>query len=147
MRSTLLLATALTFGLLACSKAKETPPDEGGNAPAPSAPSGDQAGSAAPAGSTNAAFEARRMFSTICATCHGSSGHGDGPASQALNPKPRNYTDKTWQASVTDDDIKKIILLGGQAVGKSAVMPAQPQLQNQPEVLDEIVKLIRAFGA
>jgi mono/diheme cytochrome c family protein len=145
MRSTLVLATALTLGigLLACSKAKETPPDEGGNAPAPTAPSGDQA---APAGDNTAAFEARRMFSTICATCHGSGGHGDGPASQALNPKPRNYTDKAWQASVTDDDIKKIILLGGQAVGKSAVMPAQPQLQNQPEVLNEIVKLIRAFG-
>ena len=141
MRSTLLLATALTLGLLACSKAKDTPPDEGGTAPAPSAASG-----AAPAGDNKSAFEARRMFSTICATCHGSGGHGDGPASQALNPKPRNYTDKAWQASVTDDDIKKIILLGGQAVGKSAVMPAQPQLQNQPEVLNEIVKLIRAFG-
>lgn len=28
-----------------------------------------------------------------CNGCHGETGHGDGPAGQALNPKPRNYRD------------------------------------------------------
>jgi cytochrome c553 len=103
-------------------------------------------GSGAAPQSNKAAFEARRTFQTICATCHGPGGEGNGAAAASMNPKPRNYTDKTWQASVTDDDIKKIILLGGAAVGKSATMPAQPQLQNQPEVVDELVKLIRNFA-
>ena len=98
-------------------------------------------------GTIKAAFEARRVFQTICATCHGPEGKGDGAASSALKVKPRNYTDKAWQAEVKDEDIKKIILLGGQAVGKDAAMPAQPQLQGQPEVVDELVKIIRAFGA
>ena len=51
-----------------------------------------------------------------------------------------------WQASVTDDDLRNIIKFGGAAVGKSAVMPGAPQLKNKPEVIDELVKIIRNFG-
>jgi cytochrome c553 len=90
--------------------------------------------------------EAQTTFKTICATCHGDSGLGNGPASSALTPKPRNYTDKSWQASVTDEQIKQTILMGGAAVGKSPAMPAQPQLKEKPEVVAEMVKLIRTFG-
>ncbi len=32
------------------------------------------------------------LFKEQCVTCHGSEGHGDGPASAGLNPKPRNFT-------------------------------------------------------
>ncbi|MBN20567.1 MAG: hypothetical protein CL678_04695 [Bdellovibrionaceae bacterium] len=34
----------------------------------------------------------KKLFDMQCATCHGSAGKGDGPASGALNPKPRNFT-------------------------------------------------------
>jgi len=90
--------------------------------------------------------EAQTMFKTVCATCHGESGLGNGPGAAALNPKPRNYTDPKWQASVSDDDLKKTILLGGQGVGKSPMMPGQPQLKDQPEVLDGLVTIIRGFA-
>jgi mono/diheme cytochrome c family protein len=135
------LAVVLVLGLAigGCKKTSE-PPDEGG-----ATPKIEGGGSAAPAQS-KAAIEARRVFQSICATCHGPGGKGDGQAAMALNPKPRNYTDKSWQASVTDDDIRKIILNGGGAVGKSPTMPAQPQLANQPEVVDELVKIIRGFA-
>lgn len=93
-----------------------------------------------------AATEAQTTFKTVCATCHGESGLGNGPGAAALTPKPRNYTDKAWQASVTDDQIKQTILLGGAAVGKSPAMPAQPQLKEKPEVVAEMVKIIRTFG-
>src|SRR5262245_26922072 len=129
------LVLGLVLALVGASCTKESTDD---SAPEPSAGS-TQA-------SNKAAFEARRTFQTICATCHGPGGKGDGTAAANLNPKPRNYTDKAWQASVTDDDIKKIILTGGAAVGKSATMPAQPQLANQPDVVDELVKIIRGFG-
>ena len=85
------------------------------------------------------------MFATVCATCHGSDGTGNGPAAETLKPKPRNYTDAAWQASVTDDDLRKTILKGGQGVGKSPMMPGNPQLESQPEVLDGLVKIIRNF--
>jgi hypothetical protein len=78
--------------------------------------------------------------------CHGADGTGNGPAAASLNPRPRNYTDAAWQASITDDQIKETILKGGQAVGKSPMMPGQPQLADQPQVLDGLVKIIRGFG-
>ncbi len=84
-------------------------------------------------------------FKTRCAPCHGETGHGDGPASVALTPKPRNYTDGTWQKSVKDEDIKKTILYGGAAVGKSPIMPASPDLDGKPE-LDGLVAVVRSFG-
>jgi mono/diheme cytochrome c family protein len=36
----------------------------------------------------------KETFTTVCASCHGEDGSGDGPASTALNPKPRNFTSK-----------------------------------------------------
>lgn len=89
--------------------------------------------------------EARKTFRTICVACHGADGKGDGPGAAALNPKPRNYTDVAWQNAVTDEQLKKTILMGGAAVGKSPSMPAQPQLQSKPEVVDALIKIIRNF--
>lgn len=86
------------------------------------------------------------VFKNRCGPCHGETGHGDGPAAAALTPKPRNYADAAWQKSVTDEQLKKTILYGGAAVGKSPVMPAQPDLESKPAVLDGIVKIIRDFG-
>jgi mono/diheme cytochrome c family protein len=89
---------------------------------------------------------AQALFEEKCAMCHGFDGTGNGPGSRSLPVKPRNYTDAKWQASVTDDEIKKIILLGGQGVGKNGQMPGNPELREQPEVLDGLVKIIRRFG-
>jgi len=132
--------SAVIFALVlaaACGKNNEPPPPSSGspNAQPESAPK-----------KKDAAGQARAMFDTICATCHGADGTGNGPAAASINPKPRNYTDTAWQASVTDEDLKKTILLGGQGVGKSPMMPGQPQLKEQPEVLDELIKIIRGFG-
>jgi cytochrome c551/c552 len=60
-----------------------------------------------------------------------------------LNPKPRAYTDAAWQASITDEDLAKTIKLGGQAMGKSPLMPASPQLSDA--TIAELVKIIRSY--
>jgi hypothetical protein len=39
-----------------------------------------------------------------------------------------------------------VILYGGAAVGKSAAMPANPDLQSQPFVVKALVEKIRNFG-
>ncbi len=84
------------------------------------------------------------LFKMRCTPCHGEGGKGNGPGAAALNPKPRDYTDATWQAKVTDEDIKKTILYGGAAVGKSPAMPPNPDLDGKPE-LDGLVKVVREF--
>jgi len=87
------------------------------------------------------AFYARR-----CVECHGPTGGGDGRSADTFTPKLNNYNDPAWQASMTDDQIKEIILRGGARLGKSPAMPANPRLRDRPEVLDGLVKLIRSFG-
>lgn len=105
-----------------------------------------QAVAATPPEPPNPASEAKRLFQAKCTVCHGTSGHGDGPGAQALDPKPRNFADKSWQGGVTDEQISKIITEGGPAVGKSAGMPPNPDLAGQADVLSEMVKLVRGFG-
>lgn len=87
----------------------------------------------------------RALFTERCAVCHGESGKGDGPASATLQPKPRDYSDSSWQASVKDEDIRKTILYGGAAVGKSPAMPSQTDLDGKPE-LDGLIALVRSFN-
>ena len=108
---------------------------------------GQTAVAAAPAAADSPAkAEAKALFGSLCATCHGASGRGDGAAAAGLNPKPRDYSDKEWQKSVTDEQIATVILKGGAAIGKSPTMPPAPQLESKPEVVAELVKMIRAYG-
>ncbi len=131
MRATF-LTLAVAAIAIACNK-----PDASGTS--------STTGAAATAKATTTTEEPTEdLFKTRCAPCHGESGHGDGPGSAALNPKPRNYTDVAWQTKVSDEDIKKTILYGGAAVGKSPAMPANPDLDGKPE-LDELVKTVRSF--
>lgn len=48
-----------------------------------------------------------------CAGCHGETGLGDGPAGQALNPKPRNFTHTSeYKQGSSVEDITKTIETG-----------------------------------
>lgn len=84
-------------------------------------------------------------FQTLCSSCHGPKGFGDGPGSVALNPKPRNFHDKAWQAATSDDRIIGVITNGGASVGLSAVMPPWGSTL-APEDVKKMVQKIRAFG-
>ena len=80
-----------------------------------------------------------------CANCHGDKGLGDGPGAVALDPRPRSFADRKWQATTTDDRIRTVIVEGGYAVGLSQSMTANPDLKSQPEVVEGLVKKIRSF--
>lgn len=111
-------------------------------------PAGAPAAEAPPAVpvSAEARAEADQVFTSRCVACHGPTGSGEGPTAAALNPKPRNFHDATWQTSVTDAHIEKIIVAGGPAVGKSPLMPPNPDLQPKPQVVAALREKIRAFG-
>jgi mono/diheme cytochrome c family protein len=89
---------------------------------------------------------AKDIYTNRCTVCHGATGKGDGDGSAALDPKPRDFTAAEWQSSVTDEHLQKIIVYGGIAVGKAATMPANPDLDAKPEVVAELVKLIRGLA-
>jgi mono/diheme cytochrome c family protein len=67
--------------------------------------------------------EGKKLYGQICATCHGQSGKGDGPGAAALNPKPRDHTDKEYMSKLSDEDLFKVIKNGGASIGKSPLMP------------------------
>jgi len=98
------------------------------------------------AGNQTATELAEARFQTVCASCHGLDGHADSVTAKALSVRPRDYTDVEWQRQVTDEHLRKVIVEGGAAVGKSALMPASPDLADTPEVVDALVKKVRSFA-
>ena len=113
-----------------------------GGAPTPSA---DPAPNAATASTADNKAAATELFANRCTPCHGAGGAGDGPASQGLTPRPANFTSAEWQAKVTDEHIEKIIVYGGQAVGKAAAMPPNPDLDAKPAVVAALRAHIRSL--
>jgi cytochrome c553 len=110
-----------------------------------------QASSASPAAGqsaekSDANAEAKEIFDTRCSSCHGDEGRGNGPASTVLNPKPQNFHDHKWQASVSDQQLTQAIIYGGSAVGKSPAMAPNPDLQEKPEVVKALIAHVRALG-
>lgn len=141
-------APAPTAGPAPGSNTAGQAPAQTGSAPGQATGTADNGTPAANAGGQAGAIseEAKNLFQMRCAICHGQNGKGDGPGAASLDPKPRDYTNKEWQASVTDEDLKKIIVGGGASVGKSPIMPPNPDLGQKPEVLNGIVALIRGFA-
>ena len=68
---------------------------------------------------------------TVCATCHGPTGEGNGPGAAALNPKPADFADPAFWKDKTDSVLIKAIREGGASVGKSPLMPAWGALYDQ----------------
>ena len=138
------LALAAALGAVAvvaggCGRGGESTPAASPAASAPGAPP-----AAAPA-APSAAQQAKEIFASRCATCHGVSGAGNGTASASLDPKPRNFHDPQWQQSVTDEHIEQIIQYGGAAVGKSPAMPSNPDLTSKPEVVAALRAYVRSL--
>jgi len=91
--------------------------------------------------------EAEAVWKARCETCHGATGKGDGAAAAAITPKPRDFSLASWQSSVTDAHLDKIILEGGQGVGLSMLMPANPDLVAKPDVIKALRKHVRSLAA
>ena len=124
---------------------KDTAPAEPKPAPEPKAAPAAEPEPVAVAAADPAA-EASEIYKNRCTVCHGETGKGDGAGSAALDPKPRDFTSPDWQTGVTDEHLSKIIVYGGTGVGMAATMPANPDLDAKPEVVAELVKLIRGLG-
>jgi mono/diheme cytochrome c family protein len=85
-----------------------------------------------------------------CASCHGPTGKGDGPAAAALNPKPRDFslgdfaldTDGDGQSG-TDTDLYNVIHDGAAKYGGAATMPGRADLSEQE--IKDLIAYIRSL--
>ena len=95
-------------------------------------------------GDTNLSAEEQK-YASFCASCHGADGKANTPSILAMNPVPRNLTDPTWQKTVGDDHIAKVIKQGGAAVGLNATMPPWGAVLSDQDI-DLLVALIRSWN-
>lgn len=97
--------------------------------------------------SSRAAVDAgARIFQQKCARCHGASGKGDGPDLARLHADatPDDWTDKETNREMSDVLIVSMITKGGQANGKSSIMPSFGGKLNDRQVA-ELVAFIRSL--
>ena len=99
IRKMFVLLCASVLILAACSTSNENSGASNENATLAPVPT-EFAGRSNPLGA-DAAGAGADVFHTNCQACHGPQGHGDGPAGQALDPKPRNLAE--LQAGAGDD--------------------------------------------
>ena len=90
------------------------------------------------------------IFVTNCATCHGTSGKGDGPVGKALTPTPRDFTTGDFKFDTdedgtpgTDSDIRNVIANGGGAYGGSPLMAPWPTLSDDD--VSNVIVYIRSL--
>jgi mono/diheme cytochrome c family protein len=92
----------------------------------------------------------KAVFEANCASCHGTTGKGDGPVGAALNPPPRNFTVGEFKFDANGDgkpgedaDLKLVIQKGAMAFGGSALMAPWPTLNDQQ--IEDIIAYIRTL--
>ena len=90
------------------------------------------------------AEQGKKLYGQFCASCHGQSGKGDGAAAAALNPKPRDHTDKDYMSKMSDADMLKVIKNGGASIGKSPLMPPWGASLKDDQIQD-IIAYIRTL--
>jgi mono/diheme cytochrome c family protein len=90
----MILANALILAACSASGNSAKTNENATLAPVPT----EYAGLANPLGA-EAATQGAEVFKTNCEMCHGPQGHGDGPAGQALDPRPRNLAELKTKAS------------------------------------------------
>ena len=72
----------------------------------------------------------KRLFNANCASCHGESGRGDGPAAAGLNPRPANIARFARMPMASDAYLYWTIGEGGTPVG-SAMPPFKDVLSEE----------------
>jgi high-affinity iron transporter len=84
------------------------------------------------------AAEGKTQYDNICAACHGPGGKGDGVASAALDPKPRDLSDAAYVSTLSNEHLYKVISEGGAVVGLSPMMAAWSGVLSEQQIWDVI---------
>ena len=84
------------------------------------------------------------VYAANCASCHGDTGHGDGPAGSALAVPPTDFTDQEVMAALSDEMIYQSI-----STGVAGLMPGFAQLgEDERWALTDYVRTLSfAHGA
>jgi mono/diheme cytochrome c family protein len=142
------LALGLVLVALGCGSEESAPAPAPPAPPAASAPAPEPAPEAAPAPAPVAAADPARgatHYQTLCASCHGPRGAGDGPAGQGLDPRPARHDDGAYMNALSNEHLFKVIEEGGAAVGKSPLMAPWGGALSDDQIRD-VVAFVRSLA-
>ncbi len=83
--------------------------------------------------------EAKHLYLSVCAKCHGSDGRGGVPAAEGL-PAPSNFCDPAFHAGRSDEQLKQAIKQGKGPMPPFGVLFDDTQTAN-------LVVYVRSFNA
>ena len=96
------------------------------------------------------AAKGKVLFETNCASCHGTSGKGDGPVGAALQPPPRDFTKAEFKFDANKDgkpgedaDLLLVITNGAATYGGSPLMAPWGHLAEQDRI--DLIAYVRTF--
>ena len=99
--------------------------------------------SKAPRVSPEVLAKGRGLYKSTCAPCHGDGGKGDGPAGKIFKPPPQDHTNAVYMDTLSDEEIAKIINMGGAIKGKPS-MPSHPAIRG--EEMNALIAHIRSLS-
>ena len=94
-------------------------------------------------GDSEAVKEGQTLYQANCVSCHGTTGKGDGPAANTLNPKPADLG--AVQSTLSDGYLFWRISDGGMMEPFRSVMPAWRGVLNEEQTW-KLITFIRTFG-
>jgi mono/diheme cytochrome c family protein len=86
------------------------------------------------------------LYMKYCAVCHGKEGKGDGFNAFNLDPRPRDLSDSSSMAALSDAQILQTIGGGGRSVNKSPLMPSYAWTIDDRQIR-YVAAYIRTFSA
>jgi mono/diheme cytochrome c family protein len=138
-----LLIMLFSIALAACGGTAATPSENTSVSVRP-APPAEYAGKKNPVDGDTAAIEAgKQTFNIYCASCHGQSGQGDGPAAASLDPKPQDLAGHEMEMG--DDYLYWRIAEGGMMEPFKSAMPAWKDALSEDQIW-QIIAYLRTLG-
>ncbi len=92
------------------------------------------------------AAKGQTAYVTLCATCHGATGDGSGPAGQALDPMPARHDDGEYMNPLTNEQLFTVISQGGTAAGKSPLMAPWGAALGGDDAVWDVVAFVRTLA-
>jgi mono/diheme cytochrome c family protein len=97
------------------------------------------------AGDQEAIAEGAALFAATCATCHGETGMGDGPASVGLDPKPAALADQEMMQTMSDSYLFWRVNEGGAMEPFNSAMPSWKAVYGEDQIW-KILAFVRTLG-
>jgi cytochrome c oxidase cbb3-type subunit 2 len=87
----------------------------------------------------------RDIYQASCWVCHGLEGKGNGPASEGLDPKPRNFTSPEFVIQGREDEVYQVISQGAAKAFHGSPYMVEWSSRLSPQQIRDVIAYIQTF--